>query len=314
MLQKMKKRPEIILSTMIAIMAVVITTKIITTVPETSVTDVRVEGFNKYSVIDKQYNVNQTVQNDTTKMLDVDAMVKEYNESIPDLTDEELQKYIKVEMPIISTQPAQDTYVANKSSSAQQQVISQYSYKSDCDTSSLVGQLQAWGIPYGSKASRLDTMTQYDEIIQAVVNKRQQSCKYPIPVNLVKAMILTESGGNAKESGAAKGLMQIEYVNTNAFIEYGKKTYGEKWTSSDMFDPFKNIDYAVWVLAGDLTYYKGNYLKAVQAYNYSHYSLDKLIRNYGDDWINNRSRMASLNGMSSYGNPKYLEHVFRYYK
>lgn len=172
-----------------------------------------------------------------------------------------------------------------------------------------------------SKASLGDRLTgngellpQYTEMIQGIIDVRTANSKYKLNVDLIKAIIMQESGGNPNASnGYAKGIMQLEYVLVDSFVSFGRDQYGERWTEHDRTDPFKCIDYAVWVLDGYLQHYNGDYLKTIQAYNYSHYSLDKLIKVYGDDWMANRIHMAALNGRTKYGDSNYVEHVLSYY-
>lgn len=159
-----------------------------------------------------------------------------------------------------------------------------------------------------------ELLPQYTEMIQGILNIRTANSKYKLNVDLIKAIIMQESGGNPNASnGYAKGIMQLEYVLVSSFVAFGNDQYGEAWTEHDRTDPYKCIDYAVWVLDGYLQHYKGDYLKTIQAYNYSHYSLDKLISVYGDDWMSNRIHMAALNGKSKYGDSNYVEHVLSYY-
>lgn len=179
----------------------------------------------------------------------------------------------------------------------------------------VIQQASTESITAGEGSARLKNFTQYDDIIAGAIAKHQNMTKYVLPVNLVKAIILAESGGNPNaDNGSALGLMQLEYTTGNSFKQYGLNYYGEEWTLDDRADPAKNIEYGVWVLYGNLKHYNGDYLKTIQSYNYSFYSLDKLISTYGDDWIINRNQMARLNGKSSYGNPQYIEHVLKYYQ
>lgn len=322
MLSNIKRRPEIVMGLLTFSVISFLTVEATAFNNTATNTDtVKVSGFDKYSAIHQEQEQRlrfgktiYTSQNDSTQLLDVNALAEEYNNSIPDLTEEELQKYLIVEepKPVNEGQPVMENYI-DSTGRAEQAVLAKYNYQSNIDTSTVVGQLDAWGISYGASSGSIDEMTEYDDIVRSVVNKHQQTCPYPIPVNLVKAMIYAESGGNPSRGGSANGLMQIENCNIQSFIEYGKRAYGESWSSADIYDPFKNIDYGVYILAGNLSHYNGDYLKAVQAYNYSFYSLDKLISYYGGDWLNNRVNMASLNGVSRYGDSEYIEHVFKYY-
>lgn len=308
MLCRAKRQPEFFMAIILFLIVLSMTIYIIFTnlsVIGNNEPDVTVvSGFDKYAAMSKPLPKVDMSTNDMNEQEEIQAKVEEYNNSIPDLTDEDLEPYlVKPALP--------QTSIGSIDSFFRTSPMYTYSSSAGADTSSLVGQLEAWGINYGTKAERTAAMTQYDEMIMAAIERHQG--EYVIPLNLVKAMILQESGGNPSAKGSASGLMQIEYVNNQNFINYGLNTYGETWTADDLLDPEKNIDYGVYVLAGNISHYNGDYLKAVQSYNYSYYSLDKLIKAYGDNWINSRSHMAELLGKSSYGDSLYLEHVFRYF-
>lgn len=311
------KRPELLMAAMLFVIVISMTIYLFTTgssrvdasEPEVTV----VEGFDKYAHISKPLPKVEMSVNDVNEEEEIRAKIEEYNNSIATLTEEDLEAYeVKPQLPMTSL-PISSYVGSSESTDSFFRTSSVYTYSSsaDTDTSSLLGQLEAWGIEYGANADETAAMTQYDEMIDIAISHHQS--EYVIPRNLVKAMILQESSGDPNAKGAASGLMQIEYVNNQNFINYGLSRYGETWTEDDLLDPMKNIDYGVYVLAGNLSHYNGDYLKAVQSYNYSYYSLDKLISTYGDEWINSRSHMAELNGKSSYGDPLYLEHVFRYF-
>lgn len=155
---------------------------------------------------------------------------------------------------------------------------------------------------------------------QADIDKLFQdySSKYGVDPDIAKALSMQESGGDPNNSnGAALGLMQIEKGGTtDEFIKYGQDTFGQSWSAGDRADPSKAIPFGLYRLGNDLKYYNGDYLKTLQAYNFSHYSLDALIKATGDQWWENRKNVGQYNGtgLSSYGDPQYVEHVLRYYK
>ncbi|MEI2419589.1 transglycosylase SLT domain-containing protein, partial [Arthrospira platensis SPKY2] len=139
--------------------------------------------------------------------------------------------------------------------------------------------------------------------------------KYGIEPAVMEAVAAQESGGNANLKGAAWGLMQIENGGTtDEFIKFGRDN-GQAYTSSDRLDPTKAIPFATYRMSKNLKRYKGDYLKTLQAYNFSEYSLDALIKHTGDDWMNRRKDVGKFNGtgLANYGDPQYIEHVLRYY-
>lgn len=147
--------------------------------------------------------------------------------------------------------------------------------------------------------------------------------KYGVDPGVLAAVAMQESGGDAKcgyPGQPAWGLMQIENtLRTGNSSEFGKfctdnyNTYsgdGEEAT-----DPSKAVPFAASRFAKNLETFDGDYLKAIQAYNFSEYSLKPLIKAFGDDWMNHRSEVGQYNGtgIANYGDPKYVEHVLQYY-
>ena len=144
--------------------------------------------------------------------------------------------------------------------------------------------------------------------------------QFGIDPAVMAAIAMQESGGDANLQESAWGLMQIENGDTtDEFINFGKSKYGEDWSSDDRLNPDKAIPFAASRLSGDLSHYNGDYIKTIQAYNFSKYSLDKLIGAFGDDWLSHTGEMAYYNGQydstgsTSYGDPQYVPHVLRYY-
>lgn len=133
---------------------------------------------------------------------------------------------------------------------------------------------------------------------------------------LVAALIKQESGGNQfSDNGYAVGYMQIECTHEDSFRKFGYDVSGEYWDLNDRYDADKNIHYGVHVISDLYRHYDGDIAKILQGYNYGCGSLDKLIEAFGDDWIAHRSEVAYYNGeydrtgSTSYGDPKYIEHV-----
>ncbi len=139
--------------------------------------------------------------------------------------------------------------------------------------------------------------------------------KYGVDGNVLKAISMQESGGRVDASnGYALGLMQIENTLGEEFSSFGRSYDGNSWSLADRADPNKAIPFAANRLSSDLNHYTGDYLKTIQAYNFSKYSLDKLIAKYGDDWRSHTGEMGELNGQGSpYGDKEYIPHVLRYY-
>ena len=152
----------------------------------------------------------------------------------------------------------------------------------------------------------------------SIINKWSQ--RYNLDPGIVTAIISQESSGNDKQStGAAWGLMQIEDTVLNEFYKFGREVFKEDWDKYDRLDAEKNVAFGCYRLRQNLDHYGGDYEKAIQAYNFSHYSLDKLIAGVGDSWKQNRKDIAHYNGHYSrtgstrYGDPNYIENVMRYY-
>lgn len=168
------------------------------------------------------------------------------------------------------------------------------------------------GIPLGSKQLASSISSQYNQYFQSAAKE------FGVDSELLKAIAMQESGGNASSKGAAWGLMQIENGGTTTdFIKFGKNRPDGPYSKEDRLNPAKAIPFAAKRVSEDYRRYKGDYLKTTQAYNWSHYSLDKLLKVYpnGDEWIAHRNEVGKYNGTgrSKYGDPKYIENVFRYY-
>lgn len=145
------------------------------------------------------------------------------------------------------------------------------------------------------------------------------SVMFDVDPGILKAMCSQECGGDLNCTGAAKGVAQIEDSVVGNFIKFGRDVFGQEWSENDRYNTNCAIAFMAYTLSTYLQHYNGDYCKAIQAYNFSHYSLDKLISVYGDDWIDYRDEIAYVNGhynktgRTSYGDSEYLEHVLRYY-
>lgn len=167
------------------------------------------------------------------------------------------------------------------------------------------------GIPIGSKPLNED-VNKHSSIFQSA------GSEFGVDPELLKAISMQESKGKPLK-GAAWGLMQIENGGTTTeFINFGKNRPNGPYTSNDRLDPAKAIPFAAKRLSDDFKHYSGDYLKTTQAYNFSKYSLDALLKHFpnGDDWLAQRQNVGKYNGTGSsrYGDPKYIEHVFQYYQ
>ncbi len=137
--------------------------------------------------------------------------------------------------------------------------------------------------------------------------------------NLILAIINTESGGNkdvGKGGKFGQGLMQIEYVpHRSSFYWCGQKLYGKAWNDNDFYIAEKNITYGLRILSELHKKYKDDYAKIIQGYNFSSSTIDLMVKQLGDDWINHRHEASKYNGHkgNKYGNPVYFEKVLSYY-
>lgn len=180
----------------------------------------------------------------------------------------------------------------------------------------------------------------YGSIIR--VNAR----KYGIDPNLIAAIICNESNGIADiDSGAAMGLMQIEYsaLGTTVYSTDLEGNYEElSFSIEDLKNPEINIKIGSAMLDTCLEFFDGNVAMAIQAYNFGigatartvgHYlskgqntqeeycgkSYDEILeyaRTNDDEWLESR-KWYSEEGYSYYemgkGTPDYLEKVLSYY-
>lgn len=167
------------------------------------------------------------------------------------------------------------------------------------------------GIPIGSKSLN-DKVQAHDAIF------KKAGAEFGVDPELLKAICMQESKGEDIRK-AARGLMQIENGGTTKeFINFGKNRPDGPYNEADRSIPSKAIPFAAKRLADDFRHYSGDFLKTTQAYNFSKYSLDKLLKAFpeGDTWLSQRQNVGKYNGTgrSKYGDPKYIEHVFQYYQ
>lgn len=146
--------------------------------------------------------------------------------------------------------------------------------------------------------------------------------QFGIDPNILAAICMQESGGvnyDKYPDGTdrpAKGIMQIEYTNEKSFSSFGLDQTGTAWTLDDRLDPKKAVPYAAWLLSEMLYRYDNDYAKTLQGYNFGEWTLNKIIKAAGDDWLSERGNAKSyVSGWSydSYGDKEYIEHVLRYF-
>lgn len=141
--------------------------------------------------------------------------------------------------------------------------------------------------------------------------------QYGVDPELLKAMSMQESGGDPKcgySRQPAWGLMQIENTLASEFSSYGRNNFGQSFSLQDRIVPERAVPFGAKRFSDDLKHYNGDILKTIQSYNFSKYSLDMLIKKYPTNWMDHRKEMGQINGVGgSYGDPRYVENVLRYY-
>ncbi|MBY0012720.1 lytic transglycosylase domain-containing protein [Paenibacillus typhae] len=143
----------------------------------------------------------------------------------------------------LSAQPADEKSLSEVATLADSKALSSLIWQ----------QLGAANVGYGSisRGTVESVPTDYEELIQTA------SAKYGVPVDLIKAVIDTESSFNPNvvSSAGAKGLMQLMDGTANGL------------GVSDPFDPAQNIDGGVRYLSYQLKRYDGEEKMALAAYN-----------------------------------------------
>lgn len=143
----------------------------------------------------------------------------------------------------LSAQPADESSLSGVAAFADSKALSSLIWQ----------QLGAANVGYGSiSGGNVESVpTDYEELIQTA------SAKYGVPVDLIKAVIDTESSFNPNvvSSAGAKGLMQLMDGTASGL------------GVSDPFDPAQNIDGGVRYLSYQLKRYDGEEKMALAAYN-----------------------------------------------
>lgn len=184
-------------------------------------------------------------------------------------------------------------------------------------------QLEVYGLNKvdGSKLMKMKiALEPYEDIIALQCYKHAYAnpqYKYDVPMEWVERLIYRESKGDINAfNGHGNSLAQIENTLMPDFIQYISTNYGIEATSKDAYNAEYHIDYVVNRLQYLVNYYDGDYIKATQAWNFDPSSLNLLIKEFNDDWLNHTQDMAYYNGhynktgKTSYGDPNYVENVF----
>ncbi len=171
------------------------------------------------------------------------------------------------------------------------------------------------GIEIGTQPIN-SSVLKYSEIFQRAGDQ------YGVDPNLLAAICMQESAGqnlSFRSDGSeypAWGIMQIEYTLEKSFAQFGLRTTGAAWTLQDRLNEEKSIMFAASLISDSLIKYDCDYLKMIQAYNFSSAVLDKIIEANGSNWINALPYAASYaEGWqnNTYGDAHYIQHVLRYY-
>lgn len=162
----------------------------------------------------------------------------------------------------------------------------------------------------------------YPKKVMNYLNLTQKYGKmFNVDPNVLNSIISQESSGDPYcETATSSGLTQIDACLESDFINFGKNYFGQTWTLEDRYLPAPSISYCAYRIGSYLDHYNGDYEKALQAYNYSHYSLDKLIAAFGEDWLDHTDEIAYYNGhynktgSTCYGDPNYVQNVLGFYR
>lgn len=157
--------------------------------------------------------------------------------------------------------------------------------------------------------SKLSTnVTKYSSVFGEAGNQ------FGVDPNILAAVCMQESGGRNNVND--DGMMQLTSAVLPDFAKFGVTQNGVEWTSEDRLDPNKSIKYAAYLISNLIYRYDGDYIKALQAYNFGWPTLNKIIDAKGADWLSERPNAKDYVAnwpYSGYGDPQYVEHILRYY-
>lgn len=120
--------------------------------------------------------------------------------------------------------------------------------------------------------------------------------KHSVPPALIAAIIMHESGGENLQTPNSTGDAGLMQLNLQA----------QGVTLAQATDPEYAINHGTAFLKGLMDYYDGDWQKAIQAYHFGAGLVDRLVRQYGDDWMAHRE--------VTIGDPQYYEHVMAFYE
>ena len=162
---------------------------------------------------------------------------------------------------------------------------------------------------FGDDSSSYEPVSPEVEAYTPLIQKYADEYGIPQYTELIKAVMMQESGGRGKDP------MQASECGYNK--KYPKKPNGIK-------DPEYSIDCGVHYLGDNLSAAKAkspvdmDRIKlALQGYNYGSGYIPWAMKKYGgysySGAVEFSKQQAKKNGWSSYGDPDYVEHVLRYY-
>ncbi|NLP47306.1 MAG: M23 family metallopeptidase, partial [Epulopiscium sp.] len=176
------------------------------------------------------------------------------------------------------------------------------------------------GSQVGSKAN--------SENVQRAVSLHQSSVsiaseEFGIDPDLLYAIMAQESwGGKADTTGNGWGPMQIEDTGGKSGYPYERCSGGanpvcvnitKNKNTDERLDSLNSIRWAAAHLRYLADQFDGDQLKALLAYNMGLGAVQKLVKAYPDDWMNNINKIPSLLGKLKHGDPNYLANVLGYY-
>ena len=168
-------------------------------------------------------------------------------------------------------------------------------------------------VPLGTKTYPSKVLKQGDLI-------KKYSTMFGVDPYVIASLLSQESSGNLTLNNATSaGIAQIDSALKDEFISFGKNYFNQTWDLNDRYSAAPSIAFCAYRISTYLKHYNGDYCKALQANNFSHYSLDLLIDKFGSNWMNHTKEMAYYNGhyrrtgSTRYGDPNYVRNVLGFY-